>query len=47
MSGRMPWNTQSAVEWRGILLLAVVWAALNVGLVLVFGFAPADRKSVV
>jgi hypothetical protein len=28
-------------EWRDMVLLGLVWGALNVGLVLVFGFAPA------
>ena len=28
-------------EWSSMLLLSVVWSVLNVGLILVFGFAPA------
>ncbi|MFW5834756.1 MAG: CynX/NimT family MFS transporter [Pseudomonadota bacterium] len=28
-------------EWRDMVLVGLVWGALNVGLVLVFGFAPA------
>jgi predicted MFS family arabinose efflux permease len=31
----------SPTEWQGVLLACAIWTALNVGLVIVFGFGPA------